>query len=189
MIGQVSEEDVLWARGLARRYAGPRSNWRDDLESEAALGVVQAWTAYNGNCPFRQFARHRVKGAMKDWIRLQVGSTRRGRGQPPVGGRSDLAGVAVDRRPGSDDLADIRNELRATLARLLEVLANILPRNAEIAVAHFFCGQTLSSIGRLYGMSEAAVCLVIRDVRAAILNKGSPGALCGSGWRRDARTP
>lgn len=58
-----------FAEKLAKKY----SQFRDDeLKSAAYVGLIDAAIKYNGKSNFSTYARFRINGAMKDYLRKQL---------------------------------------------------------------------------------------------------------------------
>jgi RNA polymerase sigma factor (sigma-70 family) len=62
------EAYVPLARTIAKRYWSRWIHLRDDIIAEAYWGLVQASIRYTGQVRFRTFARHRIRGAILDFL-------------------------------------------------------------------------------------------------------------------------
>lgn len=79
---EITEEDLRWVRGLARRMKGRLGPFSDvdDIEGDglvALIGVARRWDESVGVRSFRVYARPRVVGAMIDGYRTWHGTNRK----------------------------------------------------------------------------------------------------------------
>jgi RNA polymerase sigma factor (sigma-70 family) len=65
---ELAEAYVPLARAIARTYWSRWPHLREDIVAEAYWGLVQACIRYAGRVRFRTFARHRIRGAILDFL-------------------------------------------------------------------------------------------------------------------------
>ncbi len=137
---------------------------RDELESAARLGLLQAAERWDGRGNFREWAIPRIRGAMLDEVRRFLGRSReRITEELPEDDR-----LAVrERRPTPDGIlaADVAIVLRACQASLPA-------RTWEILRLYFAEGHTHKAISEAYGVTETRIIQIvnaaIRTVRTAL---------------------
>jgi RNA polymerase sigma factor (sigma-70 family) len=63
-----------WTHGIssAAHARMPARVRRDEVASEARMGLIQAVDRYEGGTPFEAYARPRVLGAIRDWARRRL---------------------------------------------------------------------------------------------------------------------
>jgi RNA polymerase sigma factor for flagellar operon FliA len=144
-------------------YRMPRSVQRDDLVATATFGLFDALRRSPDRGPaFTYYARLRIEGALKDWLRAQDPLRRRDRRRkwtPPLVtvafddlDESVLLQIDPDSRTPEDEL-----ELKARHAALGQAMRLLPGREARILRLHYFEGMPMEAIGRLLGVSESRV--------------------------------
>ena len=169
---------------LVRQMAGhlcrrlPSSEDVDDIIQDGLIGLTKATAASDParGVSFRTFARHRIRGAMRDGLRERDPVTRRGRERgiapkfvslhapvPRDHGGVAIAAQLLDRRP--DPATSV-----AEAARVDEMTAGLDERSRLIVRLYVIDGHLFKAIGRLMRLSETRVCQLyheaIRRLRA-----------------------
>lgn len=174
--------------------ATPRSVTEEELYVAGLEGLWQAATRYRraGGASFRTYARHRIKGAMLDWIKDQDWKPRLTRRRERVAMKEYQARMAADpttrervpefpeclslsmydEREGTYtdlDLTDRRPraEVRVAARDELEYRVGRIrnARHREVARLLFIEGLSQRAVGERLGVSESRVCQVARLVR------------------------
>lgn len=146
------------AKALVNRYCRifvPRSDLRDDIESEAMIGLWQACQRFqeNNNNTFWTFAKLRVRGAILDFLRrerLQVRSD----GKDGWHGKT-IDFVAIDQFDHFD-IADSKsgsefdriNSMVSVDKSMGVVLSD---KQRRVMAAYYIEGKTVREIGAEYG--------------------------------------
>ncbi len=165
------EENMWCVRSIALRLRRrlPRHVMLEDLISAGYLGLVECAPRYDGRCLFHSFARHRILGAMRDYMRGEDLLTRTER----------LNGDLIERREvpvNPESLpASVRSvqklEAGIEARRLIGKLNRTHPRRAFVAEQHFLQDRTLIAIGRRLGVTESRASQIcskaIAQMRAA----------------------
>lgn len=126
---EVQRDLVAAHEALPRKIAATMllpAHLRDEAPSAGYVGLCEAAQDFDPGrgLKFNTFARHRIRGAIQDWLRGLSG-VRGGRARPPrmeaLAGR-DVPGTATA------DLLEVQDEWRAVLRRLPGVHARALHR-------------------------------------------------------------
>lgn len=169
--GALIEAYADLAAGIARRMRVPTGALagRDDLESAALLGLIQAIDRFEPDrgVPFEAFAALRIRGAILDELRLIDDRSRADRQREregnvgaarltfsldamlEAGGASAL--VADDGVAARHDDEDLRTRVERALHRLP-------PRQRELLGRYYGEALTLREAGLRMGISEARAC-------------------------------
>ncbi len=142
----------------------------EDLISAGYLGLVECAPRFDGRCKFATFARKRILGAMKDYLRREDLLTKEERRSGNVTERYKV--------PFEPRMHDIENphlvrKLDAGIdaRRQIHKLKRIAPRAAFVAEQHYLRERTLVDIGREIGVNESRTCQIcikaIAQMRAA----------------------
>lgn len=126
---EVQRDLVAAHEAMPRKIAATMllpAHLRDEAPSAGYVGLCEAAQDFDPGrgLKFNTFARHRVRGAIRDWLRGLSG-VRAGRDRPPR--TSYLAGRDVAATATSDSL-EVQDEWRAVLRRLPRVHARVLYR-------------------------------------------------------------
>lgn len=138
--------------------------WRDDLTQEGLLGLWQAALKFDParGVKFRTFAKHRVLGAMRDWIRsYSIGPlARRRKHQAVVGSIADEEGDGwAECAPGCPSTHGFRDYVRARVDRVCSHWA-ARKRGAVVAV---LSGSLQREQAEEVGVTPSMVCQWMRD--------------------------
>jgi RNA polymerase sigma factor (sigma-70 family) len=169
------------AQAMAKRIRFPRCQEREELESTAYLALVEAAQSYdpNRNVNFATYARHRIRGALRDYTRLVLSAG--WRGDPalrPVFQRlgrdtehhGHVLGIEPDRPVGSE--VESNDAVEQWLRRL--------PKAHAVACRHIYIhGKSQDEVAALVGCSKSflsrlhseAISWLIRDYEAARAGK------------------
>jgi len=165
------------ARALARGYRIGRVDELEELESTAYVALVEAAQSFDPgrNVNFATFARHRIRGALRDYQRLLLSESWRGDPtQRPVfkslGKNSEqhgwVLGVEPDRPVGA--------QIESTEA--VEEWLRRLPQAHAVACRHIYIhGKSQDEVAALVGCSKSflsrlhreAISWLIQDYQAA----------------------
>lgn len=147
------ERYLPYALGLARKKAVPRTVDRDELESAATVGLIQAVERYDcRSTSFTAYAWRRIQGAMQDSLRTRYHWSRRYGRAPP------LHLEHSDHLVGRDDPDPLWIEEEA-LERFIS-LSIRRGRDREI-IRMWGGGSTLERIGSRFGLSAGRVCQIV----------------------------
>lgn len=180
------------ARALVHRRRAANLDL-DDLVSAGNLGLIDAAARYDESrgIPFMFFARHRVRGAMLDYLRDEDPLSRRARAkekrrqqaQPdgldcPAGSHLRLVRLdgATENMLESHDERDPYDayEIAQDVARLRKAVRE-LPKRERLAVSLYYSkGMTMSAAGVHLLVTEARVCQILSAAIARLRTK-----LCG----------
>lgn len=163
---------------LARRIAGWWSRrvpatLREEIESAALLGLVQAARRFEPPGDFVAYAGARIRGAIQDEIRrhMPAGQRRRDRGSPPPSPTLSLDQLIEDGTAGAAEACawspeDASDQLdgRRALADLAPLLRR-LDRRQRLVVRLNAEGRTERAIGEILGVTESRVCQILRSAR------------------------
>lgn len=150
------------ARRLHRRL--PPCVTLDDLAGAGAIGLVEAAGRFDPSCgvTFKTYARHRVLGAMLDFLRshdpLPRGERRRLREAPDALSRVVI--VSLDRMPAPDRLACIDERIADKLAeqsQLNRARQNLTPAENRVIALLFDFDWSPCRIATLLGVHASRV--------------------------------
>lgn len=172
----ITAELVKWAKSVVWKRARRYRHLRDDLESEALIGLWQAALSYRpSEVPFRAWAHRRIQGAVSDWLRnqslaigLRTPSKRMGKEIGVPGWVWD--DIISHEESTPEDLIDVARS-RAELSRRLAHYPH--RRTASMLSMRIYGERTLKEIGKAHGVTEARACQVI----GAALNQLTSGAV------------
>jgi RNA polymerase sigma factor (sigma-70 family) len=153
------------AAAMARRMPLPR----EDIESAAMLGLVQAARAYDATRgSFEGFATVRIRGAIQDEARAVDPLGREHRKAVKAGRPGAHAPVHVDIH---DVATQVSGEVGSTVAEwtsaqhLREMLRH-LPKRLQVVVRRSFLDEaTLSEIGDELGVTESRACQLLTEAK------------------------
>lgn len=169
--GALIEAYADLAAAIARRMRVPTGALagRDDLESAALLGLIQAIDRFEPDrgVPFEAFAALRIRGAILDELRL---TDDRGRAARQREREADTAPVRLTfsldalvdagRAPAlaADDGMDARHDDEDLRMRVERALHRLSPRQRELLGRYYGEALTLREAGLRMGISEARAC-------------------------------
>lgn len=158
----------------------------EDLISAGWVGAIDAVDRFDAarNVPLAVYARWRIRGAIRDYLRsvdhLSRGHRRcvtRAEEEAPITISIDRQEIDSELLPNMEDVLpneratrerlrhDARIELQAIYRR-----AGLKPRNAKV-LRLYMEGETMKAIGQLEGVNESRICQIcshsIRKLRAA----------------------
>lgn len=152
--------EAVLLRRLARHYARRHSRLSaDDLEQEGFLALLVAARAFDPTVgtTFRQFARQRACGAMRDAIRRAMeadGWSRSGAREMPTWVSTDASeALSIAAPPGEESEVEFEC-VRAILRRTLT------PNEAEVVELRMVRGWTLAEVGARLGVTKQRVAQV-----------------------------
>jgi len=164
------------ARALAKRY---QLNWgeHEDFKSTAYLALVEAAQTFDParNVNFATFARHRIRGALRDYQRLLVSES--WRGDPAERPAFTSLGKDTEHKGrviGVEPDRPIGNEIESTDA--VEEWLHRLPQAHAVACRHIYIGgKSQDEAAALVGCSKSylsrlhreAISWLIQDYQAA----------------------
>jgi RNA polymerase sigma factor for flagellar operon FliA len=164
------------ATSVARRMRVPTSPLmgRDDIESAAVLGLIDAVDRYDPDrgVPFEGYAGLRIRGAVLDELRRLDDHTRDERRRarivvadtdPEIGAYGavlslDLLLESGDRDWAADDETDDRYESQDMRARVEYALRSLPTRQREVLARYYGDSLTLRESAARMGISEARAC-------------------------------
>lgn len=137
---------------IAQRIASslPPAYSTDDLISAGYLGLIQAAERFNGRGSFRSYARHRIRGAIWDWVRS---SYRESTWEPLE--------HALNARDRSDPEGESRRSEQAAL--LNAAIARLGPREAEVIRARYQGLETRAATARKLRVSPGRISHIHAD--------------------------
>jgi RNA polymerase sigma factor (sigma-70 family) len=136
------EAYVPLARTIAKRYWSRWIHLRDDIIAEAYWGLVQASIRYTGQVRFRTFARHRIRGAILDFLNPE-GKTQ---WRP---GTADMLTLALVPRVRGDEQDRIAIEFVVRMSRRLP------PAHGRFLRLMYLAGLNKRETARLMGLSAS----------------------------------
>lgn len=173
---QLIERYVPLATAMARRMRVPTSplTGRDDIESAALLGLIDAVDRYDPDrgVPFEGYAGLRIRGAVLDELRRVDDQTRDARRRarstaddvdPVIGAYRgtvslDVLLAAGDHDWAADDDSDDRYVAVDLRARVEGALQCLPPRQRELLARYYGESLTLRESAIKMGISEARAC-------------------------------
>lgn len=143
----------------------------DDLCQEGMIGLLQAREHYrpNRDCTFATYARHRVYGAMRDYLRAMDPLTRGQRRAENLRRQADVALTAAPPYEEEQQRASEWDapELPYTGRRLDQAFARLTVKERIVLRAEFWQGATQEATARELGVTAGRV----SQVRKAALGK------------------
>lgn len=144
----------------ARRFA--RDGYERDVLGWGVIGLIQAAERFDGSAPFSHFASHRIRGAMVDGTRRELGDQRW------AGRRGTFVRALEDVDPGDEgqvladqnEAPDARAERRDLAAFVRAAMEHLPERERALVEAVYFGEQTLTEAGRAVGISRSRACRV-----------------------------
>jgi DNA-directed RNA polymerase specialized sigma subunit len=198
----VTQEDLDWALGVARKFARKVPHMVEEFESAAGLGLAEAANSFEPErgLRFHTHAMHRVVGAIRDaardaglkgyrrsWVARHPGEE-----PPAVASIHATLGVSAAGRPWT--LADAIGSgdgpvgWEAEHQDEVEGVSRRLPRCAQAAFrAHFgrADGATQKGAGRLAGVSESRVSQILDEASGLLKERFTrPGEVFMAGKSR-----
>ena len=153
---------------------------RDDLESAAHVGLIQAIDRYDPGrgVPFEPYAALRIRGAILDELRLVDDVSRGERARLDHEGTSGRQTVSLDRLLAgghsweADAGLDDRYEAEDLRGRVEGAVHGLPDRQRELIGRYYGESLTLREAGRRMGISEARACQLhgraIENLRRAL---------------------
>jgi len=169
------------ARALVERHRISRREEREELEATAYLALVEAAQTFDParNVNFATFARHRIRGALRDYQLLVLSANWRGDpAQRPAFKSRGRAGEGKGRVFGVEPDRPIGSEIESTDA--VEEWLRRLPKAHAVACRHIYIGgKSQDEVAELVGCSKSflsrlhreAISWLIRDYQAARAGK------------------
>ena len=164
----LAERYVSLARSMSRPYKQRFPRLTHEFESAAYLAVVQVAESFDPKrkIRFATFARHRIRGALRDVQRTLVPlGYRQGKGQRPGIGnvqanieRKHPIVRGISRFPAPDAELEMRDDLEIWLG-------NLLPYQAEVCRMLFVEGLSQTEAGRRLKIGQSRVSLIFSEVR------------------------
>ena len=165
-------------RGMVGRNVRVLKPKADLMYAEALWGLFEAARRYDprAGASFRTFARRRIEGAIRDWMRTEDHMSVYGRNRANAAGEAGAVMVSLD---DDDELREsiadpntldplgavIADEERAPMALAIRRLPRRVQRVLRL---RFVDGRTFVEIGRIMGYSESRGCQVVREARDAL---------------------
>lgn len=173
---QLIETYAPLATAIARRMRVPTNalTGRDDIESAALVGLINAVDRYDPNrgVPFEGYAGLRIRGAVLDELRRVDDHTRDERRrartntddvEPEIGAYGAALSLDVllesgDRDWAADDETDDRDVGQDLRTRVESALQCLPPRQRELLARYYGDALTLQESAVRMGISEARAC-------------------------------
>lgn len=141
---KVKIEDFMpWAKALARTYADDQQQY-EDLEGAALLGLVVAFTGWDGKRDFPPYALPSVKGYILNELERNA--------PDPAMSWDDVSDTMVELWDRSNVAKDVED--RATIRRGLQ---GCTPLQAQILLDYRGLGLTQNQIATMYGIRQQTV--------------------------------
>lgn len=131
----------------------------DELISAGNVGLVECAARYDGRVSFESFAKHRIKGAMLDYLRSVDLLTREERRRGDTWNRQHVA-IEAATWCASDPNQWRRVEAKVDSMRLLAALK---PRLRLALELYYLEGLKLKTIGSRLGVNESRASQIIKD--------------------------
>jgi RNA polymerase sigma factor (sigma-70 family) len=146
----VPEQHVEWARqvALSQMHTWPLRAREEGLNA-AMLALVEAARTYRpgGAATFRTYAHHRIRGAVVDHVRRELGRYWRPSSWP----------LHLSKRlPDWASSAALEAvERRVDRAQLVAAIERLEPRPRLMVVWHYWYGMSLREMGEVWGFTES----------------------------------
>lgn len=182
-IAELVRANLPLARDMARRRLGSLPQYGDmeaEVHSAALGGLFDAARRFDQakGILFRTYARHRIRGAISDYVRTCDHLTKHYRQAAKRTGieawrlpisldDEDAAGIArglSDQGPGQHEILERRRQMEQ-----VEAAARTLPERLQEAMAlRYGAGLNLKEIGAALGYTESRACQVMAEAHEAI---------------------
>lgn len=166
---RLAEQYIPLARSLAGWYRKAFPTLAEDFESEALWGLTQAAGTWrlSGGASFKNHARRRIIGAVRDVLRASVPKGYRHRPDVLYRCHSDaikIEGLAEDDELGDPTAtSDVGWEVEA-LDELWALTGTLPPQERQALRLYFgYAGATLREVGRRMGLGEPRACQIVGE--------------------------
>lgn len=169
----VLDDHVVWARQVAvsQMHTWPYRAWEEGFGAAMVALVEAAGTYRPGGASFRDYAQHRIKGAVIDHARRQLGR----HGRP-------LA-IPLDHTRWLPDAGAARAleaaERRVDRAQLVWALEQLEPRVRLMVVWRYWYRMPLWQVGEAWGLTEGRVSQLITEALERLRRLIDPWGLHG----------
>lgn len=161
-------EDNLWLVGCITNTIHarlPGSVERDDVEQAGRMGLIEAALNFDAaahpHTLFTTYARWRINGAIRDYLRSLDMASKEQRKKIAEGEASEIVALRIEdmhrepRVPGpTPEDASIAAQITAQISTLIDSLGG---RRRVIVREYYFREQTMSQIGETFGVKEARI--------------------------------
>lgn len=160
-------------RGIAGNMHGhvPPTVHFDDLYSAGVIGLIQAIRAFSDDrsCSLIAFARHRIRGAMLDYLRQIDWASRDHRHAIRRQEAEEMRFLSLTTVSSSGEEELLRTEgscppdqeqrtAAAELWRIIEkALAHLTPRTCRILELYYVDELTMAEIAKIFGVNESRI--------------------------------
>lgn len=161
-------EDNLWLVGCITKTIHarlPGSVERDDVEQAGRMGLIEAALKFDAqaypNTLFQTYARWRINGAIRDYLRSLDMASKEQRKKIAEGETSEIVALRIEdmhrepRVPGpTPEELSIAAQITAQISTLIDSLGG---RRRTIVREYYFREETMAQIGENFGVKEARI--------------------------------